>query len=201
MKSSRPDAAKATMAGQHAAQAFDGLLVTLICAGDRKAAANLARRWQPRLLRTARRLLGDEEQAASAVQDAWLGIMRKIHTLKDPARFAPWAFSILRRKCADVIRKASKRRAVFASSPPDDLANNPPVETATDDAVAIKQAFANLPDDQRLAAHLYFIEGLTLAEIAEAQSIPTGTAKSRLFHARQKLKAALSDISDLGEDT
>ena len=53
-----------------------------------------------------------------------------------------------------------------------------------------------LPPDQRLAAHLQFVEGLTLSEIAEAQAIPTGTAKSRLFHARRKLKAALSDLPE-----
>ena len=52
--------------------------------------------------------------------------------------------------------------------------------------------FAALPADQRLAAQLFFGEGLTLAEIAEVQAVPLGTAKTRLFHARRKLKAALS---------
>ena len=52
---------------------------------------------------------------------------------------------------------------------------------------------------QRFAAHLFFVEGLTLAEIAEVQSIPEGTAKSRLFHARRKLKAALTEEQE-GEE-
>ena len=43
------------------------------------------------------------------------------------------------------------------------------------------------------AAHLYFVEGLKLCEIAEVQDVPTGTAKTRLFHARRKLKAALGE--------
>jgi DNA-directed RNA polymerase specialized sigma24 family protein len=51
---------------------------------------------------------------------------------------------------------------------------------------------AALPGDQRLAAQLFFVEGLTLAEVAEVQQVPEGTAKSRLFHARRRLKAALS---------
>ena len=51
---------------------------------------------------------------------------------------------------------------------------------------------AALPAEHRFAAHLFFIEGLTLAEIADAQGVPLGTAKSRLFHARRQLKAALS---------
>ena len=61
-----------------------------------------------------------------------------------------------------------------------------------EDSIAIAQAFGSLPPDQRFAAHLFFVEGLTLAELAEVQGIPVGTAKSRLFHARRKLKAALS---------
>ncbi|MEC7534157.1 MAG: sigma factor-like helix-turn-helix DNA-binding protein, partial [Pseudomonadota bacterium] len=72
----------------------------------------------------------------------------------------------------------------------------PSDQAPADDAVAIRHAFAALPTDQRFAAQLFFVEGLTLAEIAQVQSIPLGTAKTRLFHARRKLKAALS-----GDDT
>lgn len=57
--------------------------------------------------------------------------------------------------------------------------------------MAIRQAFATLPAGQRLAAHLFYVEGLTLGEIAIATEVPLGTAKSRLFHARLRLKAAL----------
>ena len=114
--------------------------------------------------------------------------MRGIHRLNNPARFAPWAFTILRRKCADAIRNKQHQRAHESD---DEL----PEIAAPGDAeenLGILQAFVMLPPDQRLAAHLFFIEGLTLAEIAEVQDIPAGTAKSRLFHARRKLKAALS---------
>lgn len=48
---------------------FDELLVTQVWSGNRSAAERLAARWQPRLLRTARRLLGDDEIARGAVQD------------------------------------------------------------------------------------------------------------------------------------
>ena len=175
-----------------AARAFDELLVTLAQAGDRDATARLAARWHPRLARTARRLLQDEEQALAATQDAWLSILRGIGNLRDPARFAPWAFGILRRRRADTLRLVERRRDV--------LTPGERVEMATpalqDDAVAIAQAFADLPAEQRLAAQLFFVEGLTLVEIAEVQDVPVGTAKSRLFHARRRLKAALS-----GDDT
>lgn len=162
--------------------------MTLAMGGDRKAANRLAVRFQPRLLRTARRLLGDAELAATVVQEAWLSILRGLPRLREPARFAPFAFGILRRRCVDAVRKAQRTRAVFAQDA------EPAGQTTTQpvDALAIRQALAALPLDQRLAAQLFFVEGLTLAEIAEVQAVPVGTAKSRLFHARQKLKAALT---------
>ncbi|QYJ08081.1 RNA polymerase sigma factor [Qipengyuania flava] len=166
---------------------YDELLVTLVQTGDRRAAQRLAVRWQPRLARTARRLLGDDEAALSAVQEAWLSILRGVRSLRDPSRFAPWAFGILRRRCADHIRSAQAVRARTGESE-----SEPALPATSDEKVAIAQAFSALPPDQRLAAQLFFVEGLTLAEIAEAQDVPLGTAKTRLFHARRKLKAALT---------
>ncbi len=169
------------------ATAFDGLLVTLVQSGDRQAAERLARRWQPRLLRTARRLVG-AELAPGAVQEAWVSILRGIGSLRDPDRFAPWVFGILHRRCADAIRGAQAERR--RHGPQDE--STAPAPGVPDDALAIAVAIAALPAEQRLAAQLFFVEGLTLAEIAEVQKVPLGTAKSRLFHARRRLKAALS---------
>lgn len=126
-----------------------------------------------------------------AVQEAWLSILRGVKSLRDPSRFAPWAFGILRRRCADHIRRAQADRAHAGEA-----MQEPSLAAAADEALAIRQAFAALPHDQRLAAQLFFVEGLTLAEIAEVQDVPVGTAKTRLFHARRKLKAALT-----GDDT
>lgn len=171
-----------------AGRRFDELLVVMAQSGDRKAAERLAARWHPRLARTARRLLGDGDAALSAAQDSWVAILRGLHALRDPARFAPWAFAIVDRRCADFVRQAVRQRSHFS-----EIVEAPEqaVESDADDRLALRQAFAALPADQRLAAHLFFVEGLTLAEIAETQGVPIGTAKSRLFHARRQLKAAL----------
>ncbi|MFN4297198.1 MAG: RNA polymerase sigma factor [Brevundimonas sp.] len=54
------------------------------------------------------------------------------------------------------------------------------------------RALAGLDHAHRTAAVLHFCEGLTLAEVAAAVGVPVGTAKSRIFHARRRLKAALT---------
>ena len=167
---------------------LDSLLVAMVLAGDRRAATRLHARWNPRFLRTARRYTGDTELAVSAAQDCWLGIWRSLPALRDSTRFAPWAFGILRRRCAEQVSTRIRERERFGEAEQTELAE----VAASDERIALAQAMRDLSDAHRLAAHLFFVEGLTLAEIAEVQDVPEGTVKSRLFHARRQLKAALS---------
>jgi len=166
---------------------FDEFLVTAALGGDRRAMERLTARWHPRLLRTARRLLNDPVQAESAVQDCWLAILKGLPRLSDPARFPAWAFTILHRRCADRITGLQRDRAHGAGA-----ADCVAITQPADERVAIVQAFARLPHDQRLAAHLHYREGLSVQEIAAVSGVPPGTVKSRLFHARRKLKAAFT---------
>ena len=170
---------------------FDEMLVVMAQRGDRAAGERLARRWYPRLARAARRYVGDAGDAEALAQECWLAIARRLSGLRDPAKFAPWAFGILRRQGASRLRETLRERERRDADVEADSASPAPQE----DSIAIAQAFAQLPPDQRFAAHLYFVEGLTLGEIAEAAAIPLGTAKSRLFHARRRLKAALSPLT------
>jgi len=181
------------MARQQMDRVYDELLVTLARSGDQRAANRLAARWYPRLMRTALRLLQDRSEAEDAVQEAWAGICRGWPRLSDPAMFPGWAFGILRRKCADRIRKAQSQRARTA---PLDAAPEPSQVARGELRVEIDQALDQLSDDHRLVAVLFFGEGLSLSEIAAIAGIPVGTAKSRIFHARQHLKSTLKGETD-----
>ncbi len=174
---------------------FDELLVMLAQQGDEGAMARLHKRWTPRLQRAALRYTGDVELAQDLAQECWLSIWKGLKRLRNPDKFRAFAFTILRRRGADHLKKAIQRRNHSA-----ELNEVEEAQSATqDDRVAIRQAFASLPPDQRLAAHLHFVEGLTLREIAQVQDIAEGTAKSRLFVARRKLKQALSSQNKLTE--
>ncbi|MEO1303623.1 MAG: sigma-70 family RNA polymerase sigma factor [Pseudomonadota bacterium] len=176
------------MSRQETERVYDELLVTLARTGDQKAANRLAARWYPRLLRTALRLLRDRNDAEEAVQEAWTGICRGWPRLSDPAMFPGWAFGILRRKCVDRIRHAQADRA---RSAPMEAAPEPSEPARAELRVEIDQALIELSEEHRLAAILYFGEGLSLNEIAAITDIPVGTVKSRLFKARQLLKSHL----------
>lgn len=175
---------------------YDELLVLHVQNGDRRALERLASRWQPRLLRSARRFTGDDELAREAVQECWLGIVGGLHRLSDPAKFPGWAFTILRRRCADRIRTHSAQRP---RSDALDETNEPTAGPRGEDRAAIRQAFARLPEEQRVAATLFFVEQLKLDEIAVATEAPLGTVKSRIFAARKSLKQALDGHEMEGE--
>lgn len=173
---------------EQSGRVYDELLVLHVQNGDRRALERLASRWQPRLLRSARRFTGDDELAREAVQESWLDIVAGLKKLNDPARFPGWAFTILRRRCADRINAHASQRPRS-----DELteANAPSISPRGEDQAAIAQAFAALPEDQRIAATLYFVERLKLDEISAATGAPLGTVKSRIFTARKTLKTLL----------
>lgn len=153
----------------------------------------LARRWHPRLLRDATYLTGDAEAARDVAQEAWIGIARGVRRLQDPARFRSWAHRIVVHKSRDWIRRErAKRHAVQRAA---DQAEQPAAEQPRDDIARLRAALAELPADQRTVLSWFYLEEMSVREIAAALSIPAGTVKSRLYHARNALRSCLKEDS------
>ena len=176
-------------------QVADELLVLHAQAGDRRALAVLARRWERRLLLHAMRLTNHPDGAREVAQDTWLAITRGINRLNDPAAFRAWAYSILRRKAADWIRtrRIDRRRAAL---PPDHRAPAAALPDPADPADPadrpIRRALATLGPEDRELITLRHVEDLSVAELATVFAVPAGTVKSRLHTARARLLAALT---------
>jgi RNA polymerase sigma-70 factor (ECF subfamily) len=173
---------------------LDEYLVLLSQAGSTDALDGLARRWTPRLLRYAARVLGGStesaETARDVVQETWVGAIRGLRGLRDPAQFPAWIYGIATRKCADAIRTNMRRRRLDAHS----VAGDASLREATvsvEHQIDVATGIRELPPKQRAAVHLFYGEDLTVEEIASALGIPTGTVKSRLHHAREALKRHL----------
>lgn len=178
----------------------DELLVLRAQAGEEASFAALHKRWSPALLRHARRLTGDAHAADDTAQEAWLAIARGIRRLDDPARFPAWAYRILHNKCADWVSRRSRERCVFARDADDREAAGAEADpahavAAQDDVARLQTALNAMPRRQRAVLALLYLEGLSVAEIAQVESIPAGTVKSRLHHARLTLRAALKQAS------
>ncbi|AZU03344.1 ECF subfamily RNA polymerase sigma-24 factor [Glycocaulis alkaliphilus] len=171
--------------------ALDAFLAAAARAGDRDAMRQLATRWYPLLTAHAWRLTGDHELAADAVQEAWLEILRGLGGLRDDHAFAAWAYRITTRRCARLIarRQSDRRLARAVEAEP----REPGAEDTHDegDGARVKRAMADLPPDQRAAMALFHLQGLSVAETAIALDVPAGTVKTRLMHARRKLRDSL----------
>lgn len=172
---------------------FDEYLVAAARTGDRRAFGELALAWQPKLLAHAYRLTGDHDMARDVTQDAWMHIVRGLPHLHDTATFPAWAYRIVTRRTADIIRRLQRQRrtnAAYEAEPR--LAETSAAEAeAAADAGPLHKAMADLPAAQRAPVALHYIEGFSVAEIATVLEVPAGTIKTRLMHARKKLRAAL----------
>lgn len=140
---------------------------------------------QPRLLAHARRLSDDPETARDIVQAAWGAIVRGLPGLRDDRAFLPWALAIVGRRAAREWARQRRERAVAA-----ELARDAAEPRA--DPPDMTEAVAALPAAQRATLALIYTEGLTVAEAAAALDIPPGTVKTRLMHARNRLRAILT---------
>ena len=150
----------------------------------------LAKRWQPRLLAHAWRLLGgDREAARDAAQEAWAEIVAGFDRLREVRAFPAWAYRIVTRRCARHVGQAMRQRQLDAAV--DVEAELEPDPGAGADGDRLRRAIRALPEEQRAAIALFHFEELSIAEVAIALDVPAGTVKTRLMHARRKLRAVL----------
>ena len=173
-----------------AERASDSWLVVAAQAGDRRALDRLVARWHRRLVAHGWRLTGDRAMAEEAVQAAWIDIVRGLHSLRDERAFPAWAYRIVTRKTAGAIGTRIADRAL-ATALEDDLPPAPPSPEDAADGTALRREVAALPPGHRAAVALHYFEGLSIAETAVALGIPAGTVKTRLMHARARLKTRL----------
>ena len=169
---------------------LDAYLVASARLGDRLALANLARRWNGKLVAHAWRLLRDDDGARDAVQEGWAEMLRGLPRLRDDRAFPAWAYRIVSRRCARQIARlrGDRRLAEEIAAIP---AEGGGYEPRALDAEAVRRAMCALPPEQQAAIALFYLEDMSVAEVAVALDVPAGTVKTRLMHARRKLRAAL----------
>jgi RNA polymerase sigma-70 factor (ECF subfamily) len=171
-------------------RALDGYLIALVQGGSREAFERLARRWTPKLVRYATRVLGRPEAARDIVQETWIGVIRGLKRLDDPSRFPAWIYSIAHRKCIDGIRVNQRQRRLIESVEQESAVAAAGTQSHIDpsDQSDLAAAISQLSQEQREVVHLFYGEDLSIDDIASVLTVPAGTVKSRLHHAREALK-------------
>lgn len=172
-------------------RAYESYLVAAARTGDARALARLADFRGPRLVAHAARLLGDREVAQDMVQEAWIEILRGLGSLRDDTAFLPWALRIVSRRVAREIARRQRSRRLAESVGAETDPSVPEAGPAGLDAARVRAAVAALPPAQAATIALFYLEDLTVAEVATALDVPVGTVKTRLMHARARLREIL----------
>ena len=157
------------MSGTHES---DEELVRRVLAGDRGAFGTLVERHQRRTYNLALRMLGREDDARDATQEAFLTAFRKLASFRGDAAFSTWLHRVTVNACYDLLRRSA--RAPLAARAEDEPRPEPgpPVPDHAEAAagsVDVRRALLRLPPEHR------------------AVGIPVGTVKSRLHRARVAL--------------
>jgi RNA polymerase sigma-70 factor (ECF subfamily) len=168
---------------------IDELLVMRCQEGRRESFDLLVRRWQRRLWNYARRLTGNSDTAWDVMQETWVAIMGRIRKLSDPEWFAAWAHRIVRNKCADHARRAGRERRLGTALA--ERQGSTEDRPSDDAAAAVIEALHCLPQDMQELLALKYGSNLSILEIAVILGTPAGTVKSRLHHARERLRQQL----------
>lgn len=173
---------------------IDEKLVKAYQAGDQKAMAKLVKRWHLIFCKKAFWIVKDANLSKDIAQDSWQTIIDKLHTLQKPSSFKSWALRIVYSKSLDALRRVRLNRLKEA-----ELSNLQ--ETLDEDyseniviKEALLKAIKQLPEQQQSVIKLFYTEAYSLKEISNILKISEGTTKSRLFHAREKLKLILKPI-------
>jgi RNA polymerase sigma-70 factor (ECF subfamily) len=154
--------------------------------GNREAIDRLLTISYPRLLRTARALLGNVDEAHDAAQEAAVAVFERVHQLKSPESFGSWSSMVVRRICLRFLehrRRSGQRQVAF-----DDASFEPGSATdgSFDDLIQLRQVLGHLGEPMLEIMRLRLVLGLTVCETASFLGLSKGAVKARLHRARHK---------------
>ena len=180
--------------------AADAPRMAAIAAGDEQAFAALVEEASARLLRFARSMLGNAEEAEDAVQETFLRLYERAARWQPEARIGTWLHRVCYNNCIDRLRRRRPEAdpAILAG-----MADERPLAeagmVAAEAAARVRAAIGALPQRQRSALLLFHYQELTQREAATIMAVSEDAFESLLARARRQLKRALADTDHPAE--
>ena len=184
----------------------DDELLASAMRGDRHSQDELFRRYRLVAYRVAYRLLGNEADALDAVQEAFVKALTHLPGFQGRSSFKTWLLRVVSNASLDFGRQRGRRETLrmdlLGPQQREDLEPRVPAESArelerADLRRVLHTALAELPAAQRQTFVLHAEAELSYREVADVLGISIGTVMSRLYYARQKLRALLETWSKL----
>jgi len=181
---------------RHTEQLRDEVAILAYRAGDVKGLEELISRWQRRIYVYVSTTIGDREAAWDVAQEVWMAAVSGIRRRGNIACFGAWLYGTAHNKCMSYLRARGALNGagytVGAEAVPEG-GETKPAETAfaAEDIQAVRKCIEELPVAQREALTLFYLDELSLNEVAGIVGAPVGTVQSRLHYGRLRLKEGL----------
>jgi RNA polymerase sigma-70 factor (ECF subfamily) len=167
--------------------ASDRELIADVAKGSEDAFKQLYDRFADRVYRYAYTILRARHLAEEVAQETMIAVWKGASKYAGRSKASTWMFGIARNQAYSLIRKEIRTKRV-----PDVPLVQPDPAPGIHRQEKVARAMEQLSDDHREVVFLTFYEGLSYGEVASILDIPTGTVKSRMFHAKKKLGEALA---------
>lgn len=160
---------------------------------DKHAMQTLYKSYQNRILPFLKRMTDDFELIEEIYNDVMVSVWNNAHQFKGDSKVSSWIFSIAYRSCLRMLKKAQMRERLYDAFSLFLLTANDDTDEPQEHprSTEIEQAVKSLPAKQRLMVELSYFQGCSLQEISEIAKCPLNTVKTRLHHARNKIKLVL----------
>ena len=170
-------------------------LLAAVAHRDRGAFADLYRSYQPRLYGYLRRLVANPVLVEEVIDDVMFVVWTDARKFRGQSAVSSWIFGIAYRQALSALRKEGRFQAPLVR----DAETAAPASGPSADLELIRAGLAELSPDHRQVIELTYFCGFTYREIAEISGCPVNTVKTRMFHARRRLKVLLPRLA--GEPT
>jgi RNA polymerase sigma-70 factor (ECF subfamily) len=187
----------------------DAALVARCKGNDLTAFDEIVERYQHKIYGYVKRLVGNETDAEDITQEVFLKALNSLHRFRQESSLQTWLFRIATNLCRDAHRRRQREKGWLSLwrqadeqneteeggivDPPDDRFNPEKLLLHEELSAMLSQAIEQLPLAMREVLILHDVEQMPYEEIAQALGVPLGTVKSRLFHARARLRESLAN--------
>jgi len=183
----------------------DASLVADALAGREEAFASLVRKYQDYAYGTAVAMVSDFDQAADVVQEAFLCAYRNLGKLREPGKFGVWLHGIVRHSSLRAVRELARVRklAEQMGRMGEPMAANPTPAESAEEAErrrTVRRALGRLSETNREAVSLYYVDGLSYADIAGYLGVTKATVQGRLQRGRAELRKDLTMVAETFKD-
>jgi RNA polymerase sigma-70 factor (ECF subfamily) len=182
-----------TVLAKMSAKERDNELLVAVAAGSRQALEELYLTYHRRLARFLSRFTPRYENVEEIINDTFLAVWQSAKNFRHASQVSTWIIGIAYRTALKSVRRQKHHTAAGNLDDYPEQTVDPTSETEVQDW--LKQGLNQLPVEQRLTLELAYHMGHSLEEIAAITECPVGTVKARMFHAREKLRQYLPNLS------